>query len=196
LLHSLSFSASFSSLICLKILSFTRQDGTSIEVGAHSNSGRSPSPQPTQYAPLPPNAIQALILSLSQPAPTVSILSQQSDSKPIFQIDYSLVLTVTHVHTGQPIGSVGFNSGHKLILNQPSTNTSVTYRDHLQPPPWFTSTNGNKLFWNIPAFNGHQATLHCEIVDRNNHLMMRTILQLQSSLTVNGRRDELGSASR
>ena len=136
---------------------------------AHSHSGRSPSPQPQQYAPLPPNAIQPVILNLSQPAPIISILSQQSDSKPLFQINYSPVLTVTHVHTSQPIGTVGFNSGHKLTLNQPSTNTSVTYQDHLQPPPWFNCLNENRLFWDILAFNGHQATLHCEIVDGVNH---------------------------
>jgi hypothetical protein len=102
---------------------------------AHSHSGRSPSPQPQkQYGALPPNVIQPVILNIAQPAPIVSILSQQSDAKPLFQIDYSPVLTITHVHTAQPIGTIGFNANHKLTLNQPSTNTSVTYQDALHPP--------------------------------------------------------------
>lgn len=72
------------------------------------------------------------------------------------------------MQTGERIGTVSFNSDHKLSLSHHSNNTNLTYKDTLEPPLWFRSVGGNKLYWEIPAFNPYQATLHCTIVDGRN----------------------------
>ncbi|KAH8790750.1 hypothetical protein BGZ57DRAFT_876303 [Hyaloscypha finlandica] len=131
----------------------------------HSDSKDS-NTQPTQtYGKLPPNAPQPTILNLAQPTPTVSVLTQTTDSKPAFRIDYSSELAITDVQTNELIGTVTFSDSHKLTLSYPATNTVLSYKDTLEPPAWFTNLNGNNLYWAIHAYNEWQATLYCEIVD-------------------------------
>ncbi|KAL5327549.1 hypothetical protein ACEPPN_005248 [Leptodophora sp. 'Broadleaf-Isolate-01'] len=145
--------------------------------GLSSSGGRSPSPQPPSqppsqpptFGPLPPNLPETIVLNITQPAPTITILTQAIDAKPVFQIDYSSSIFVTHIPTSQPVGSVTIGANNNLTINQPATNTSITYRDTLTPPPWFKGMHGNELFWDNPACNEWQATLLCEIIDGLDH---------------------------
>ncbi|PVH83967.1 hypothetical protein DL98DRAFT_91482 [Cadophora sp. DSE1049] len=124
---------------------------------------------PQTFGPLPANLAEPIILNISSPAPTITILTQAIDAKPIFQVDESSSLLVTHIPTNQPVGSANPGADNNLTINQPATNTSITYKDELRPPPWFRGLYGNAVFWNIPACNEWQATLHCEIVDGVDH---------------------------
>ncbi|KAH7327071.1 hypothetical protein BKA65DRAFT_509875 [Rhexocercosporidium sp. MPI-PUGE-AT-0058] len=155
--------------------------------GLSSSGRRSPSPQPPSqtssqppppspapppaptYSPLLANLPETIVLNLNHSAATISILTQAVDAKPVFQIDYSSSIFVTHIPTSKPVGSVTFGTNNHLTINQPGTNTSITYKDTLTPPPWFKSMHGNELYWSIPACNQWQATLQCEIVDGVEH---------------------------
>ncbi|KAH7379856.1 hypothetical protein BKA64DRAFT_686487 [Cadophora sp. MPI-SDFR-AT-0126] len=141
---------------------------------ALSNSGRrSPSPQvpsqPQTFGPLPANLAEPIILTISSPAPPITILTQTIDSKPIFQVGESSSLFVTHILTNQLVGSVTAGADNNLTISQLATNTSITYKDELRPPPRFRGLHGNVVFWTILACNEWQATLHCEIVDGIDH---------------------------
>jgi hypothetical protein len=134
-----------------------------------SNAIREASPAPKQYGPLPPDAAQPVILNLSYATPSIAILSQALDSKPLFQVDYSPTLTITHIPTVTPIGSVSFGSNYAITLSQPSTSTNLTYTDTIPPPPYFRSLNGNNIYWIAHAWNKWQCTMHAEIVDGVNY---------------------------
>ena len=89
----------------------------------------------------------------------------------MFQIDDSYTtLTVTNI-TGERIGTAGFfNSDHKLSpLSQITTNTNITNRNNLEPSSRFRSLNGNKLYWEIPAYDPYEATLYSFIINGINH---------------------------
>ncbi|KAK0113457.1 hypothetical protein ONS95_013715 [Cadophora gregata] len=149
---------------------------------ALSSSGRrSPSPHPPSqtpsqppppaqtFGPLPANLPEPIILTVSSPLPSITILTQAIDSKPVFQIDESSTRFVTHIPTNQPLGSVIAGADNNLTINHPATSTAITYKDDLRPPPWFQGLYGNAVYWNIPACNEWQATIHCEIVDGIDH---------------------------
>jgi hypothetical protein len=126
-------------------------------------------PTPVNYGPLPPNADVPVILNLSYATPSIAILSQAIDSKPLFQADYSPILTITHIPTATTVGSVSFGSNYAISLSHLPTSSKLTYTDCLEPPSYFRSLNGNKVYWWAHAWNAYQCTLHAEIVDGIKH---------------------------
>jgi hypothetical protein len=70
-----------------------------------------------------------------------------------------------NIWTNESIGTVTFCDDNKITLSHPATKTVLTYKNTLKLPGFFTTFNGNDIFWRLIACNNWQLTMYGEITN-------------------------------